>query len=159
MSKPVVPVVIDTNVLVPSLYKQTPILKFILGGNLALIWNIFIYEEAVEIIHRLSNYYKDRGIASSEMVIELLDLILDDVYQTPEMPYSWPNTSPDRDDDPFLFAAIQGSAKYIISSDKRHMLSLKNISGIPLGSPKDFFSWVKIEYPMENNNQEFSSSS
>jgi len=147
----VVPVIIDTNVLVPSLYRQTPLLRFILKGNLALIWNLFIYEEAKEIIVRLGDRYKNKGVTDSATVLELLELILDEFYQTAEMPPDWPRFSPDRDDDPFLFAAQEGQAKFIISSDIRHILCLKNFDGIPIGSPNDFFAWAKIHYPMTDN--------
>ena len=42
----VVPVVIDTNVLVPSVYRSTHLLSFLLSGNLLLVWNTAIYDEA-----------------------------------------------------------------------------------------------------------------
>ena len=31
-----VPIVVDTNVLIPSLYMATPLLRFVLSGNLIL---------------------------------------------------------------------------------------------------------------------------
>lgn len=40
-----------------------------------------------------------------------------------DMPDDWEFVSTDRDDDPFLFAAEAGNAKYIISLDKRHIIS------------------------------------
>jgi predicted nucleic acid-binding protein len=52
-----VPVVIDTNVLVPSLYRETHILNFILKGNLVPVWNDFILCEALEIIDELAPTY------------------------------------------------------------------------------------------------------
>ncbi|SHJ31996.1 Predicted nucleic acid-binding protein, contains PIN domain [Desulfofundulus thermosubterraneus DSM 16057] len=143
-----IPIVVDTNVLVPSLYMATPLLRFVLSGNLILIWNDFIRSEACEIINRLAHrYFEKAGVSASE-VNYLLDLVLHKESKVPEMPGDWPPHSPDRDDDPFLWAAIAGKAEYIISSDIRHMLKLKNIYGIPIGRPKDFFDWVKIAHPM-----------
>lgn len=154
ISKPTVPIVLDTNVLVPSLYAKTRILEFVTQGNLVLLWNGFIYAEAVDIIHRLSDYYKHRGIDRRELVIELLDLIFIETYMTPEMPSSWPPISPDRNDDPFLFAGLHGGAEYIISSDKRDMLSLGTVEGIPIGPPTEFFTWVKGKHPMKKQSRQ-----
>lgn len=148
MLKQVVPVVIDTNILVPSLYRRTRIFDFILNGNLVLVWNEFIYNEAVEIIKRMGpNYQKRIGISPDE-VIDLLDLIYDANEKVAEMPSDWPAVSPDRDDDPFLFAAETGKAEYIISADYRHMLKLGNHNGIPIGKPNEFFYWAKINRPL-----------
>lgn len=147
-NKIAVPIVIDTNILVPSLYMATPLLTFVLSGNLIIIWNEFMRLEAHEIIDRLARRYIEKADVSASEVHCLLTLILRQKNKVPEMPDNWPPHSPDRDDDPFLWAAIAGKAEYIISSDVRHMLKLKNIYGIPIGKPKDFFDWVKIAYPM-----------
>jgi len=148
-SHPIVPVVIDTNVIVPSLYMQTHIMKFILDGNLVLIWNNFILEETLKIINKLSNYYAKSGkdLPTEDEVIELLSLILDEDCMVSDMPDDWEFVSSDRDDDPFLFAAEAGNAKYIISLDKRHMISLGSFRGIPIGTPSNFFTWAKEHYP------------
>lgn len=144
----VVPVVIDTNILVPSLYRKTRIIDFILTGNLVLVWNSFIYDEAVEIINRMGPDYKKKiGIGPNE-VLDLLDLIYYDDDKVPEMPSDWPAVSSDRDDDPFLFAAEIGKAEYVISADIRHMLKLGNHKGIPIGKPDEFFYWAKVHRPL-----------
>ncbi|MBM7866259.1 putative nucleic acid-binding protein [Heliobacterium gestii] len=104
----VVPVVIDTNVLVPSLYSYTRIAVFMTYGNILLVWNDFIYDEVLEIMERLSPI----------------------------------------DDDPFLYAAVEGKAEYIISCDSKHMVSMGNFNNIPIGTPDEFFNWVIQEHPM-----------
>ncbi len=149
---PIVPVVIDTNILVPSLYSRTPIAKFLLSGNLILIWNPFIYKEACEIINRLAErYFKKAGVRREE-VIMLLNLITEAGLKVPDMPDGWPPVSSDRDDDPFLWAALVSNAEYIISDDESHMLKLKEYCGIPIGTPGDFFEWVKVAHPMPKPN-------
>lgn len=105
--------------------------------------------EAQEIIKKLAIRYTQKADVSDSEVHDLLDLILHPNNKVPEMPDHWPPHSPDRDDDPFLWAAVTGKAEYIVSSDVRHMLILKNIYGIPIGKPKEFFDWVKIAYPMQ----------
>ncbi|MFO7952731.1 MAG: PIN domain-containing protein [Bacillota bacterium] len=149
-SKPsvTVPVVIDTNVLVPSLYSETNIYKFISEGNLVLIWNDYIRSEALEIIERLS--IKNRKYSKSkEKALKLVELIFYPLNKVDEMPENWEGSSPDPDDNPFLFAAEQGGAEYIISSDKRDMLSLGHFKNIPIGRPKDSFDWALIYRPLE----------
>ena len=68
--------------------------------------------------------------------------------KVPDMPEDWPSVTEDRDDDNFLWAAIAGNAEYIITEDSSHMLALKEFSGIPIGTPKDFFNWVNLANPM-----------
>ena len=48
-SEPVVPVVVDTNILVFSLFRKKNLYRFIVKGNLFLIWNNHIYDEAEKI--------------------------------------------------------------------------------------------------------------
>lgn len=146
--KPIVPVVIDTNILVPSLYRNTHIFEYVLSGSIVPIWNNFIYNEAKEIINRLGPRY--HGI-NPNLIIDLLDLIFDPRVQVPDMPDGWPHVSPDRNDDPFLFAAEAGKAEYIISHDRRHMIILGHFKGIPIGEPKNFFKWAIQNHPMENS--------
>ena len=146
----VVPVVIDTNILVPSLYSRTRLFDFVLKGNLVLVWNSFIYNEAVEIIARLGPLYKKKTDVDAYDVVNLLNLVFDESDKVREMPTDWPPASPDRDDDPFLFAAETGGAEYIISADYRHMLKLDNFKEIPIGTPRDFFSWAKKNRPLKD---------
>lgn len=147
--KPAVPVVIDTNVLVPSIYSFTHIAKFIYEGNMVLIWNQFIYSEACEIINRLSNYYLKKANIQVEEVIRFLDYFVSIGRKVPDMPEDWPPVIVnDRDDDNFLWAALMGEAEYIISCDDSHMLKLKKYMGIPIGTPRGFFDWVRVVHPM-----------
>jgi predicted nucleic acid-binding protein len=52
----------------------------------------------------------------------------------------------------FLWIASEVGAEYIITKDKKHLLSLKNYRGIPIGTPRDFFKWVKKMYPRAQPN-------
>jgi len=147
--EPIVPIVVDTNVLVPSLYRKTHILSFLLSGNLLLVWNNFIYFEACKIINRLSEYYKlkNAGIVAED-ALTFLDHITSNGRMVSEMPDKWPNVIVnDRSDDNFLWVAVTGKAEYIVSDDKSHILTLGNFSGIPIGTPGEFFSWVQQVHP------------
>lgn len=145
---PIIPVVIDTNVLVPSLYSYTPIAHFILSGNLVLIWNNYIYREVCRIINRLAKRYHVKAGVEPGEVIKLFELISFAGRKVDEMPVDWPPASSDRKDDPFLWAAVAGGAEYIISDDSKHFLKLKSFKGIPIGRPENFFRWVEKVHPM-----------
>jgi len=120
-----------------------------LYGNLVLVWNDFIYEEAREVIERLwDRYSKKARYTKKGEVSRLLDLVFQLGHSVPQMPNSWPGASTDRDDDPFLWAAATGKAEYIISHDKRHMIILGTFAGIPIGNAKSFFDWVALTHPM-----------
>ena len=144
-----VPIVVDTNILVPSLFRSTHLLGFILAEQLVLVTNDFLYEEALRITNRMwDNWYKLKMTEPLSKIHELLDLVFGLGYTVPEMPDNWPPASRDRDDDPFLWVASQGRAEYIISHDDRHMLELGDFKGIPIGKPKQFFEWVQVAHPI-----------
>lgn len=153
MSEVVVPIVLDTNELVPTLYRglKSNIFRFIIQGNIVLIWNDFIRDEAIEIIERLEPEYCSKYGVTKEELFEILDLILIEEYKVPEMPEYWKKITMDRDDDNFLFAAYAGGAEYVVSADG-HMLTVKKYKGIPIGRPKQFFLWVKVVHPMKISN-------
>lgn len=52
------------------------------------------------------------------------------------------NLSPDPKDNPVLAAAIAGRADLIVSGDKRHMLALGAIEGIPVVTARDALAWL-----------------
>jgi predicted nucleic acid-binding protein len=56
-----IPIVIDTNVLVPAIFSNTHILYFILEGNLLVIWNKQTLGEALKLIDRIwIKHYRSR---------------------------------------------------------------------------------------------------
>jgi putative PIN family toxin of toxin-antitoxin system len=145
--KPAVPVVIDTNVLIPSIYSYTHIARFIYEGLLVLVWNDFIYKEACEIIDRLAEYYMRKAGFQAREAKAFLDYMVSIGKKVANMTEDWPRVTKDRDDDNFLWAAVIGNAEYIITEDGL-LLALKEFRGIPIGTPKEFFCWVKQAHPI-----------
>lgn len=146
-----VKVVIDTNILVPSLYSKTHILYFILVGNLTVLWNNYIKLEVHDIINRLSPKYIQK-YGYRPMDIENMHIACNEIM-TPnnyisEMPNIWPSQCKDREDDPFLWVAYAGNADFLITKDRKHLLSLKNFQDIPIGTPAQFFTWAKKNRPI-----------
>lgn len=139
-------VVVDTSALVPAIYGLKPLAEYLLCGTLVLIWNIYIIDEAIEIIER---YHAKRGIKlgiSLDEAFEVLYCIKDLGIQVSDMPEDYPAITNDRDDDPFLWASVEGEAEYIISCNTKHFP--QEYEGIPVGEPKDFFEWAEDNYPM-----------
>ena len=135
-----IPVVIDTNVLVPALYRETRILQLILKGDIVLIWNNFILEEIQKVSKKMfyNVYYDQPEPNKIHKVLRIIEIIFSDYNKVMDMPDDWPQVSRDRKDDPFLFAAKKGGAEYIISEDESHMLSLGSFEGIPIVGSSDF---------------------
>ena len=53
------------------------------------------------------------------------------------------NASPDPDDNPILATAIAGHADLIVSGDKKHMLALGRIQGIPIVTAAAAADWLQ----------------
>ncbi len=69
-----IPIVIDTNELVPTLYSFTRLADFINDGNLLLVWNIYMRDEAERIIKKLAPRYYNKSGVTEQVVTELLYL-------------------------------------------------------------------------------------
>jgi uncharacterized protein len=95
-------------------------------------------------------------VSSLEMITELVDTIRDFKIEMPEkMIQEWRNVvienavivvpakkldlvKNDPDDNKFFEAALAGKAKYIVSQDKKHVLSIPNFKGIKTIHPEEF---------------------
>ena len=52
------------------------------------------------------------------------------------------DASPDPEDNIFLVSAVEGKADYVVSGDKKHLLSLREYRGIRILTPKRFVTEV-----------------
>lgn len=87
---PAIPVVIDTNVLVPSIYSYTPLARFIYKGFIVPVWNDFSYLEACKVTNRLATYYLKRNRLSAEEALLFLDYMFFSLgSKVPNMPDNW----------------------------------------------------------------------
>ena len=51
--------------------------------------------------------------------------------------------SPDPDDNIILAVAIAGQADLIVSRDKRHMIALQEVEGIPIVTPREALTHIE----------------
>jgi putative PIN family toxin of toxin-antitoxin system len=128
-------IVLDTNILIGALItKGTPpdrLYQAWLRGEIALVTSIAQLAEVAAVLARpRMQRYLDADEAAA--ILENIDtraLILD---APPDV-----NLSPDPKNNPILAAAIAGKADLIVSGDKKHMLALGAVEGIPILTARD----------------------
>jgi putative PIN family toxin of toxin-antitoxin system len=126
-------VVIDTNVFVSGLnFKGTPreVLDLIWKKKIEVYISPFIIEELRDTL--LEDFAWD-----NEEVKEVIERIKDQTIQV--QPSLVVSVIKGKDsDNRILECAVEGKAQYIVSGDKRHLLSLKEYQGIRILSSADF---------------------
>lgn len=128
-------VVLDTNVLVGALItKATPpdlLYQAWLRGAFELVTSAYQLAEVAAVIARprLQRYLDSDEVTAIVENMDTRALIID---APPEV-----NLSADPKDNPILAAAIAGKADLIVSGDKRHMLALGAVEGIPILTARD----------------------
>ncbi|MYD32233.1 MAG: putative toxin-antitoxin system toxin component, PIN family [Nitrospira sp. SB0677_bin_15] len=132
---PRVRVVLDTNILIGALItKGTPpdkLYRAWLRGQIELVTSTAQLAEIADVLARPRlQKYLDADEAAA--IVENLDtraLVLDDSLEV--------NVSPDPQDNPILAAAIAGKADLIVSGDKKHVLALGEVEGIPVVTARE----------------------
>lgn len=128
-------VVLDTNILISALItKDTPpdmLYQTWLRGEIELVTStVQIAEVATVLVRpRLQRYLDADEVAAIVENIDTRAIVLDD---PPDV-----DLSLDPKDNPILAAAIAGKAELIISGDKKHMLVLGEVEGIPIVTARD----------------------
>jgi hypothetical protein len=132
----VIPVVLDTNVLVSGLlFGGTP-------GRLIDLWKeghirAVMSKKMVDELLRVLSYPKFQ--LAEEDIHYLLYVEVLPYVQLEKMRSGRVLIASDPSDDMFLRVAVAAGAKYIISGD-RHLLQLKSFKRIPILSPAEFLS-------------------
>ena len=132
---PRVRVVLDTNILIGALItKGTPpdrLYRAWLRGEIDLVTSPTQMTELADVLARprLQNFLDADEAAAIIENLGARALILDDL---PDV-----NVSPDSKDNPILAAAIAGKADLIVSGDKKHMLALGEVEGIPVVTARE----------------------
>ena len=123
-------VVLDTNILIGALItKGTPpdqLYRAWLRGEFELVTSI---EQIHELARTLSRRRLQKHIDASEasVIVGHLGMRAIVLDRPPSVALST-----DPADNRILAAAIAGQVDFIVSGDKRHMLTLKEVEGIPL---------------------------
>ena len=128
-------VVLDTNILIGAVItKGTPpdrLYQAWMRGEINLITSTAQMAEVAAVLAR-PRLEKFLSTDEAETLVENIGtraLILD---EPPSV-----NLSPDPKDNPILAAAIAGKADVIVSGDKKHMLALGEVEGIPVVTARE----------------------
>ncbi len=128
-------IVLDTNILIGALItKGTPpdvLYQAWLKGEFELVTSTAKMAEIADVLARprLQKYIDADEAAAIVENIDTRALILAD---PPDV-----DLSPDPKDNPILAAAIAGKVDLIVSGDKKHMLALGEVEGIPIVTARD----------------------
>lgn len=131
-------VVIDTNVLVSSLWGGNPgrVVEQWKDGGFLLLVSLQILKEYLAVFARfgLSDVQlKERGLLFLESPFSILVHPTTEVDAVPKDPA----------DNRFLECAIAGKADWVVSGD-RHLLDLKSFRQIPILNPADFLEMRRL---------------
>ena len=128
-------VLLDTNILIGALItKGTPpdgLYQGWLRGEFDLVTSAAQMAEIANVLAR-PRLQRFLSTDEAEAIVENIHtraLVLDDL---PSM-----NLSPDPKDNPILAAAIAGKADLIVSGDKKHVLALEEVGGIPIVTARE----------------------
>ena len=123
-------IVLDTNILVSALISREgppgQLLTEVKRGRLTLVTSSDQIAELRRVLGRphLSRYFSP---TAAEDLIGNLEAVGEVVRDLPDL-----DASPDPDDNRILAAAVAGRADLVVSGDKKHMLALRTIAGIPI---------------------------
>ena len=127
--------VLDTNILVGALITTgTPpdgLYQAWLRGDIELVTSTAQIAEIADVLARprLQKFLDAGEAAVIVQSIGARALVLDGPPGV--------NLSPDLKDNPILVTAVAGKAGLIVSGDKRHMLALEKVKGIPVVTARD----------------------
>ena len=128
-------VVLDTNILVGALItKGTPpdrLYQAWLRAEIELVTSPAQMAEMVDVLAR-PRMQKFIDADEAAAIVENIGTCAVIVDRLPVVDFS-----PDPKDNPILAAAIAGKADLIVSGDKKHMLALRDVEGIPVVSARD----------------------
>src|SRR5690625_3068738 len=135
--------IVDTNLLVPSIYSRTPLAERLVAGEFLLCLNPDIVQEVQSQIVALEKVVGlDIGIPREE-VTELFDALVLWVQENnlfaPPCPDAYQTSFPDPDDRCFLWTAEYFCADFLVTGDHK-LLELGNHHTTTIGTLNDF--WI-----------------
>ena len=128
-------VVLDTNILIGALItKGTPpdgLYQAWLRGEIELVTSIAQIDELADVLAR----ERLRQFLDADEATAMVENIGTRAVVFDELPSV--SLSPDLMDNRILAAAISGSVDLIVSGDKKHMLALRQVDGIPIVTARE----------------------
>ena len=128
--------VIDTNILISALLSGTS-----LPAHLIVLWregrfDLLTSAEQLDELIRVTRYPKIRRRLAPALAGRLINEIRDLSVLLTELPAV--TASPDPHDNYLLAMAVSGSADFLVTGDKRHLLALRLFEGTKIITVRDF---------------------
>ncbi len=128
--------VIDTNILISALLAGTS-----LPAQLIVLWregrfDLLTAADQLDELMRVTRYEKIRARLAPALAGRLINELRDMAVVVPSLPVV--TVSPDPNDNYLLALAAAGSADFLVTGDKRHLLSLKRYEGTRIVTVRDF---------------------
>ena len=128
-------IALDTNVFVSALItKGTPpdqLYQAWLRNDIDLVTSVEQIDEIADVLARP----KFRGLVDPDDAARMIFAILMRAIVVADMDV--PQRSPDPKDDMILATAVAGRADLLVTGDKRDLLALQTVEGIPICTPRD----------------------
>lgn len=134
-------IVLDTNVLISSLFKKESTSAQILALWRQQAVELLISSEGLAEIERVLTYPKVRKrlVYSDKEVHDFINL-LKCVGTIIRPDFMTPLVGADPDDDKFVALALTGHAQYLISGDG-HLLDIGRVGDLQIVTPRVFLNW------------------
>ncbi len=128
-------VVLDTNIFISGIFWEGNYCAYIIeawkSGKITLVSSLEIIQELVE---TLSTF---KIAMSKETIREIENTVIENaIIVKPSEKTNIVKNDPD--DNKFFEAAVAGNADYVISQDKKHVLSIKEYKTVKTISPEEF---------------------
>jgi putative PIN family toxin of toxin-antitoxin system len=130
--------VVDTNVLISALLSSAS-----LPAHIVLLWregrfDLLTSSEQLDELMRVTRYPKIRERLSPALAGRLINEVRDLAILLPKLPVV--GASPDPNDNYLLAMASAGAADFLLTGDKRDLLSLRRFEGTRIISVRDFLA-------------------
>jgi uncharacterized protein len=139
-------VVLDTNILISAFItpngEPAQVVKLLQTEDFYLILSADVFKEIERVIQypklRRLYHYTDEQV---EAFLEGIRRIAIWIAETERLAV----VDADESDNRFIELAVAGSARYIITGDKRHLLKIRRYQSIEIVSPTEFLALIKAK--------------
>ena len=135
-------IVLDTGIFISALISRNTPPDILYSAWLKRLIHLVTSDAQLEEIERVLSYKKlERFIQVREAT-----LLLDNVGSIAEVLTNLPSVtlSPDPDDNMIIATALEGRANYLVSGDKKDLLSLGRVQNIPIITPREAVEYLGI---------------
>lgn len=135
-------IVLDTNILISALLTTNTPPDLLYQAWERNDFDLVTSYSQIDELERVLGYKHLQAVIPPASAQELLNTLWANaiILET----YHSINVSPDPDDDAILATAITGQANLIVSGDKRHMITLRNVEGIPIVTAREALNYLEI---------------